>query len=328
MPLVQNNLLKALGKPNAGRMNETWDAVVIGGSVAGLSAALMLGRSRRRTLVIDAGSPRNRFAPHMQAVLGHDGIAPAELIARGRGEAATYGVEFVQATVVLIEDADSAVRITDADGGVVLARSVVVATGLRDELPPIPGLAEGWGRTVLHCPYCHGWEVAGQRLGILATSPANLHQAELARQLSDDVTVFDTEASLDPVAIDRLASRDVRVIQGAVIRVQNDDALTVDTEGGRYILDALFTGGEPMLDLEFADGMGLDRADQPGAPLVADPRGATTHPRIFAAGNAIAPYANVPVSLGSGSMAGAGANAMLVTEDFDRAQSEPHADSK
>jgi len=304
-------------------MDNDWDAVIIGGGVAGLSAAQMLGRSRRRTLVIDGGMPRNRFAAHMHGVLGHDGTSPTDLLERGRAEARGYGVELAVGVVADIADEGDRLRVTREDGAVDTARAVVISTGIRDDLPDVPGLWEEWGRTVLHCPYCHGWEVSGRRLAVLAASTASLHQVELVRQLSDDVTVF-AAAPFDERSVARLTARGVRIVstpvRGATAR---DGALALTTaDGDEHVVDALFTAGSPVLDLEFATGLGLARADAPGAPLVADPRGVTSHPRVFAAGNVIAPFGNVPLSMGSGAMAGAGVNAMLVAEDFTRAVAE------
>lgn len=299
-------------------MAQDWDAVIIGGGAAGLSAAQMLGRARRRTLVLDAGAPRNRFAAHMHGVLGHDGRSPAELLELGRGEATTYGVEFREATVTTISDEASAMRITCEDGTELTARTVIIASGLADELPEIPGLADEWGHRVLHCPYCHGWEVADQRLAVLATSPMSMHQAQLVRQLSGDVTVFTAAAgALDDDTLGALTARGIRRVTASVREVvPRDSGLTVVTDDGAdYEVDAIFTGGAPALHLGFADALGLARADLPGAPLATDATGATSHPRVFAAGNAVAPFANVPVSMGSGSMAGAGANARLTEED-------------
>ncbi|MGP3533943.1 FAD-dependent oxidoreductase [Microbacterium sp. RD1] len=305
-------------------MDTSWDAIIIGGGVAGLSAAQMLGRSRRRTLVLDAGEPRNRFAAHMHGVLGHDGVDPVRLLATGREEARAYGVEFASGTVTAVTDDGDRMRVTRGDGTSDAARVVVLTTGVRDDLPPLPGLSEGWGRTVLHCPYCHGWEVAGGRLAVLATSPMSLHQVELVRQLSDDVTAFTAGAgALPDDVLARFAARGIRVVPAAVRGVRHDEVgLTVRTaEGNDYGVDAIFTAGTPDLALGFAATLDLARADQPGSPVAADMRGATSHPRVFAAGNVIAPFANVPLSMGSGSMAGAGANAMLAAEDFDRAVS-------
>ena len=296
-----------------------WDAVVVGGGVAGLSAAQMLGRAGRSTLVLDAGAPRNRFAAHMHGVLGHDGVDPAELLRRGRAEVAAYGVVVEAATVVDVVDQGDALRVRRADGGEERARSLVVTTGVRDELPDIPGLVPLWGESVLHCPYCHGWEVRGRRLGVLATSPASIHQIELVRQWSEDVTAFTALAGpLDPSVEERLTARGIRIVTSPVVEVvPAGGALSGirTADGTDHALDAVFAAPAARRLDGFLDGLGLIRVDGADGALVADERGATSHPRIFAAGNTIAPYGNVPLSMGTGSMAGAGANAALVAED-------------
>lgn len=296
-----------------------WDAVVIGGSVAGLSAAQMLGRAGRATLVVDAGAPRNRFAGHMHGVLGHDGTSPADLVARGRDEVRRYGVEVREGRVAELREHVDGLQIDLVDGDVLTARAVIIATGVVDRLPEIEGLAERWGRDVLHCPYCHGYEVAGRRLGVVATSPASIHQIELVRQWSDEVTAFVALAgALDEATQVGLVARGIRVVVAPVRSVETDgDALTGITtvDGERYRLDAVFVAPAPEIDLGFAAELGLARADLPGAPLVVDASGATSHPRVWAAGNVVAPFGNVPLSMGSGSMAGAGVNAALVHDD-------------
>lgn len=297
-----------------------WDALIIGGATAGLSAALMLGRARRRTLVIDAGEPRNRFAAHMHGVLGHDGIDPAELLARGRREVDTYGVVVEEGWVTGIQDEGTVLRVERADGTVDVARAVLIATGIRDELPPVPGLAAQWGRGVLHCPYCHGFEVAGQRLGVLATVPQSIHQIELVRQWSDDVTAFTAAIEpLDDEVRGRLVARGIRIVSSPVSEARSDGDIlrgVVTADAAEHALDALFTAPASHLDLGFADALALTRVlDQPGGPLAVDEFAKTSHPRVWAAGNAVAPFGNVPVSMASGSMAGAAVNAALVMED-------------
>jgi len=312
-----------------GMTDRTWDAVVIGGAVAGLSAAQMLGRARRRTLVIDAGAPRNRFAAHMHGVLGHEGVDPAELLARGRTEASAYGVAIESGTVTVIDDLGDHLRLTRADGTIDLARAVVLAAGVADELPDVPGLADRWGRDVLHCPYCHGFEVAGRRLGVLATSPASIHQIEIVRQWSDDLTAFTSAAEPLPDEVRaRLTARGIRIVATPIASVDvADDALVavVTADGGRHAVDALFTAPTPRIALDFAGGLDLARTDGPGSPLAVDATGATSHPRVWAAGNLVAPYGNVPLSMGSGSMAGAGASAGLVAEDAAHAVAQRRA---
>lgn len=296
---------------------------MIGGSIAGLSAAQMLGRARRATLVVDAGTPRNRFADHMHGVLGHDGTSPADLLARGRAEVRRYGVELREGRVAELREDGDGLQVRLADGEVLTARAAIIATGVIDRLPAIEGLADRWGRDVLHCPYCHGYEVAGRRLGVLATSPASVHQIELVRQWSDDLTAFVALAGvLDEATLTGLVARGIRVVTSPVRSVETDaDALTGVTtvDGERHLLDALFAAPAPEIDLGFAAGLDLARADTPGAPLAVDATGATSHPRVWAAGNVVAPFGNVPLSMGSGSMAGAGVNAALVADDARRA---------
>ena len=305
-------------------MHEQWDVVVAGGGAAGLSAALMLGRARRRVLVADAGSPRNRFAAHMHGVLGNEGTNPADLLARGRREAAGYGVEFTGDTVLQVTEVPDGLLVTLADGGVVQARALVVATGITDELPDIPGLSAQWGTGVLHCPYCHGWEVRDQRLGVLATSPMNLHQAELVRQWSDRLVLFtDGLGSLAPEAALRLRSRGVELITSPVVEVLSEDGrLTgVRTADEAIVeLDAIFVAGIPRPHEGFLATLHLERRDNPwGSFIAVDATGRTSHPRVWAAGNVVEPGANLPLSIGAASMAGAMVNAALVTEEFDQA---------
>ncbi len=295
-----------------------YDAVIVGGGTAGLSAAQMLGRARRRVLVIDAGAPRNRFAAHMHGVLGHDGRSPAELLRIGRTEAEAYDVEFLDTTVTSIDDAGDHLAVT-YDGGTLAARGAVLTTGVVDDLPGVPGLREQWGRGVIHCPYCHGFEVAGRRLGVLATSPASLHQIELVRQWSDDVTAFTAGlGEIDDTVAARITARGIRLVESPVTELRSeDDVMTaaVTADGTAHPIDALFTAPTPRLHLNYAANLDLALSSEPGEGLRVDMRGATSHPRVFAAGNVVAPFGNVPLSMGQGSMAGAGLNAALVMED-------------
>ena len=168
-----------------------YDVVVIGGGAAGLSAALVLTRARRRVLVVDAGSPRNAPAAHMHGFLSRDGLPPAELLELGRDEVRGYGGEFLEGTVTDLEPHDgSGFRVLLEDGRRISARRLLLTTGLRDELPDIPGLRDRWARDVLHCPYCHGYEVRDRQLGVLGGSPETVRYAQLVRQWADDVVFF------------------------------------------------------------------------------------------------------------------------------------------
>ena len=193
-----------------------YDVVVVGGGAAGLSAALVLGRARRRVAVVDAGAPRNAPAAHMQGFLSRDGMPPADLAAAGRAEVTGYGVELIKDQVVGIE-AGFFVRL--AGGRVLRARRILVATGVRDELPDIPGVRQRWGRDLLHCPYCHGWEVRGQPIGVLGTQPGSVQHALLVRQWSDNVVFFVHSYDLTSAERVQLAARGVRVVSGEVARL-------------------------------------------------------------------------------------------------------------
>ncbi|MFD1858925.1 NAD(P)/FAD-dependent oxidoreductase [Aeromicrobium camelliae] len=303
-------------------MEQHYDVLIVGGSAAGLSAALTLGRAMRRVAVIDAGEPRNRFAPHMHAVLGNEGAEPGALLRKGREEAAAYGVTFVAGTALAVDADDRTVTVA-TDQGDVTARALIVATGLTDELPSVPGLVEHWGTAVLHCPYCHGWEVRGRRIGVLGGSPMSTHQAQLVRQWTDQLTFFTAGDDLDPEMRQRLRARGVEVIDTPVSAVLSDDGRFAGVrldDGQEIALDALFAAPTPRPHDEFLAGLDLERADSPvGSFISVDPTGQTSHRRIWAAGNVVNPGANVPISIAAGVTAGAVANMALVTEDFDDA---------
>ncbi len=310
-------------------MRTDYDAIVLGGGAAGLSAALTLGRARRRVLVVDDGLPRNRFAAHMHTVLGHEGLDPAELLARGRAEVARYGVDRAEGRAVSVTeeraDGEIRLRVTMNQGTAVVGRTLVVATGLTDRLPVIPGLAERWGTSVLHCPYCHGWEVRGKRLAVLVGSPVGLHQAELVRQWSERLTVFTGVAAVSPETALRLRSRGVELVAGRVAEVLGDgpQVTAVRTEDGTETeVDAIFTASTAEPNDAFLAPLDLARANLPmgmGSFLAVDPTGRTSHERVWAVGNVTNPALGVAASMGAGTIAGGMANMALVTAEFDAA---------
>jgi len=207
------------------------DVVVVGGGAAGLSGAKLMARMRRTVLVIDSGAPRNAPAEGVHNYLYAEGAPPAELAARGRAEALSYGVQVVDGTAtsatVLPDAAGGQARFTvTVDGGLpsertVAARRVLLATGLVDVLPDIPGLAERWGQDVLHCPFCHGWEVRDQPVGIISTGPMAVHSALLFRQLTADLVLFQhTGPELSSEQRDQLSAWGVDVVTGEVAAVE------------------------------------------------------------------------------------------------------------
>lgn len=305
------------------------DVAVIGGGAAGLSAALVLARSRRSVVVIDAGRQRNAPADHMHNYLGREGTPPLELVAIGRREVESYGARIVDASVVAVETVgtEQAPRFTLRldDGSELTARRVVLATGVRDTLPDVEGLADRWGRDVLHCPYCHGWEVRDQRIGVLATTAAGMHQTGLFRQLSDRVTFIAHDVSLAHADRARLAARGVKVAESAARSViVEDDALAGVrlADGSTVVLDALVVASFPDASCDVAAQLGVATKDVAMGETVmaraldADPNtGVTTVPGVVVVGNASAPMATVIAASASGTQVGAFLNAMLVEED-------------
>ncbi|CAQ01001.1 NAD(P)/FAD-dependent oxidoreductase [Clavibacter sepedonicus] len=309
---------------------QKWDAVVIGGGVAGSSAALMLARARRSVLVVDAGQPRNAVAAHMHGVLGHDGKPPRQLIAEGRREIEGYGGVVVDGRVervaALEDPAGPRFRVTLDGGAEVTARRVILAAGLADVLPEVPGLAAHWGAGVVVCPYCDGYEVRDRRIGVLATGPGSLHHVQMLRQWSADITFLVAGGTADgaPLEIDAatragIDARGIRVEEAAAVRVLGERGALegVELADGRILeLDSLFAMPGVAPRDGFARALGAATEETPWGPFVAaDPTGQTSVPGLLIAGNASSGSANVPVAMAAGTMAGAMANAGMVTED-------------
>lgn len=313
---------------------ERYDVVVIGGGAAGLSGALALARARRSVLVIDGGRPRNAPAAHMHNFLSRDGLAPAELLAIGRAEVSSYGGQIVAGDVASVErlgdPADKGgFRVTLADGRAVEARRLLVATGLVDELPDLPGVAERWGRDVLHCPYCHGWEVRDQAIGVLGTGPQAAHVALLFRQWSDDIILFQHSApALSEEQRAQLTARDIRIVEGEVAElvIEADRLAGVRLRSGAiFPRQAVVVSTRMIARAEVLRGLGLEPTAQEFAGSVVatyiavDQMGATAAPGVWAAGNIADPYAQVIGAAAAGTKAGAAINADLIAEEAAQA---------
>ncbi len=297
-----------------------YDVVIVGGGPAGLSAAVALGRSLRSVLVVDAGRPRNAPAAGAHNVLGHEGIRPAELLARGRDEARGYGVEIRAGEVTDATRDGDGFTIRLADGDTVTARRVLIAAGLVDELPDVAGVAELWGSSVLHCPYCHGWEVRGQRIGVLGTGAMSVHQTMMFARLSDDVTLFTHTMTPEPGQVEQLSALGVRIVEGRVERlgIVGDTLRAVVLADGRTVeRDALVVAPRFVVRSGLFTRLGGELADHPmgGQYIPTGPMGATDLPGVWAAGNVADLAATVAVSMGAGVSAGAAINADLIAAD-------------
>lgn len=315
---------------------ERYDVVVIGGGAAGLSGALALARARRSVLVVDGGEPRNAPADAVHNYLGRDGVPPEELLATGRAEVTGYGGSVVTARAVSIlrregplESVSGGFDVELADGRVVRARRLLVTTGLVDELPDVPGVAQRWGRDVLHCPYCHGWEVQDEAIGVLATSPLAVEHALMWRQWSADITLFvQTVRDLEGQQQEQLAARGIAVVTGEVteLEVRDDRLAGVRLHSGQSIpVQALVVSPRLTARSDLLDSLGLHPVDVQlgehviGSRVDADPSGATAEPGVWIAGNVADPRAQVIGSAAAGLTAGAALNADLTSEETARA---------
>lgn len=321
--------------PEWGDMSTTqtdWDVVVVGGGSAGLSAALMLGRSRRRVLVVDDSRPRNAVAAHMHGVLGRDHTAPLDLLAAGRAELTRYDVVVESAAVA----SASALEDSDGDGDepgfeLVLdsgerhtARRVLAATGLVDELPGIPGLAAQWGRGVVLCPYCDGWEVRDRRVAVIAAAQPNTHQAQLMRQLTPDVVFYANGATLPDRARTELEARGITIEEREVTGIVEADDGAIRgirlADGSEQQVDVVFVAPRPVPNNLLLGDLRARTMRQSGVDWVlVDDDGRTSVRGLYAAGNVVSARSSVPWAMASGALAGTAINADLVDEDVRRA---------
>ncbi|MFI6510952.1 NAD(P)/FAD-dependent oxidoreductase [Streptosporangium sp. NPDC050855] len=310
----------------AGSGRRDYDVVVAGGGAAGLSGALALSRARRSVLVIDAGAPRNAPAAHAHNYLTRDGTSPLELLAAGREEVTGYGGRITRGEVVAAERLESGdFRVTLGDGSAVTARRLLVTTGLVDELPQVTGLAERWGREVLHCPYCHGWEVRDRPIAVLGTGPFAVHQALMWRQWSSQVTLLlHTAPEPGTEESEQLAARDIAVVRGKAeaLEVTGDRLTGVTMADGRTIpcvavvVAPYFTARAGVLT-----SLGLEATAQEmgghviGTYIASDPAGATAVPGVWVAGNVALLNETVIGAAAAGLRAGVAINTDLIAED-------------
>lgn len=294
----------------------TTDAIIIGGSFAGLAAATYLARARRQVRVIDAGRPRNRFAAASHGFLGHDGSDPRQILATARAQLLAYPtVEIIESEAVDAQADDDQFTVTLADGEEIAARKLILAFGLRDELPDLPGVQERWGTSVLHCPYCHGIEFSDQPLGVLYRTAMSVHQASLITEWGP-VTLFLNGAELTGDEAAELAARGVRIEAAPVDRLigEGKDLSALALQDGRQItLSALYVAPRSCLSSPLAERLGAEVEDGPMGPMILTDAGRMTRvPGLYAAGDiARAPH-SVSWAVADGVTAGTSVHRALV----------------
>jgi thioredoxin reductase len=295
-----------------------YDVVVIGGSFAGLSAAMYLARARRSVCIIDTGSPRNRFAAHSHGFFGHDGGEPLKMVALAREQVGRYPTAtFVDGEAVAATTAGAdGFTVTLAGGGALDSSRLVLAFGISDELPVIPGLPERWGTSVLHCPYCHGFEFSGRQLAVLNLSPRSVEQAMLIAEWGPTTLLLNGASLSDETWIDRLRQRGV-TIEPASVRalVGKGTALSGgEFENGRTIpVDALYIGPRTRLNSTIGEQLGCQvEAGVLGPIITTDPQKMTTVIGVYAAGDITRAAHNVTWASADGVTAGLAVHRSLV----------------
>lgn len=297
---------------------DRYDVVVVGGSFAGLSAAMQLARAQRSVLLIDAGRPRNRFAATSHGFLGQDGVAPAQIMHQGLHQLAQYPtVAFVQAEALAAAAHDHGVTLVLPDGAQVEGRKLILATGVQDTLP-LPSMIDRWGVSVLHCPYCHGYEVRGRRLAAIANAAAAVHQAMILPDWGP--TTFYTQGVFEPTAEDAalLGARGVEIERTPVLELvgEGTEVSSLILADGREVpADVVFTAPRTHMASPLAGQLGCAFGDGMTGPYIkVDPMQQTSVQGVFAAGDASTEMYNATLASAAGVMAGVAAHRALVME--------------
>jgi len=283
------------------------DVIIIGGSYSGMSAALTLGRARRSVLLIDANEPCNARVPHSHNLLTHDGEAPAELRAQARRDVARYNtVRMLEGRAIEVSGSDGAFVVRTVEGGEHRSRKLLLALGVRDELPSIAGLADCWGITAAACPFCHGYEVSERALGIIGSSPDNIQYAILLRNWSRNLRVFTNGAStFTDEQRDMLQKHEVEVVEAPIAEVLHEKgrvkAVSL-TDGGRIAVDALFLRPRSVVPSAMLQSLGITLTEQ--GLLQVDFVQRTNVAGVFASGDCTTPMRALSVAMASGTMAG------------------------
>ncbi|WP_095107671.1 NAD(P)/FAD-dependent oxidoreductase [Pseudomonas sp. Irchel 3E20] len=286
------------------------DVIIIGGSFAGLAAALQLGRARRKVTVLDTGLPRNRFADHSHGLLGHDHKPPLEILAEARQQLARYPtISLVTARAESISGSIDDFSILTGDGESLTARRLILSYGVVDQMPELPGFAEGWGTSIVPCPYCDGFEVAGRHWGLVWSGPPSHNYVRLYHDWTDTLTVFANGQDIPPDILADLARRGIPVVDGRITEIDHDEShnTTVRLDAGPSVaVEILFAHPRNKPSARLHESLGLATVDTPlGIALKVDERRETSVPGVYAAGDLANPLmASVSTASWQGAMAG------------------------
>ncbi|MBX2979066.1 MAG: NAD(P)/FAD-dependent oxidoreductase [Flavobacteriales bacterium] len=294
-----------------------FDTIIIGGSYSGLSAALTLGRARRHVLVIDANEPCNARVPHSHNLLTHDGVPPHVLRTKARADVAKYPtVQFLDGRAEQLGGTDGAFTVRSSDGTEHRGRKLLLALGVRDELPPIKGLAECWGISAAACPFCHGYEVRDQRLVVIGNAPENVHYAKLIRNWSDRLTLCSNGPSrFDNEQHEALRKQGITLVENPIAEVLHEQGQVkalLFADGSRRDADTLFLRSDTIIPKALTEALGVERTEL--GLLKVDPMQRTNVPGVFASGDCTTPMRALSAAFASGTMAGAAITHELLPE--------------
>ena len=296
---------------------QTFDVIVIGGSYASMAGALQLARGRRQVAVIDAGIRRNRFAAHSHGVLGQDGKSPALIASEAKAQLLLYpNLSWIEGTVERAEKVGDLFQVTTRDQQTLSAKRLLLATGVSDHLPAITGLQDRWGKTVFHCPYCHGYELNQGPLGVLAVSEASLHQALLIPDWGPTTLFTNNCFTPDELQLKQLAARHVRLETEAVTEITGEQAAVVKLANGRLVeLAGLFVASLTKPASPIAQELGCELAESPvGFYVKTDDFKQTSIPGVFACGDLGRAMGSVTFAIGDGAQAGFAIHRSLIFE--------------
>ena len=300
------------------QQHEDFDALIIGGSYAGLSAAMALGRSLRQVLIIDSGEPCNRFTPHAHNFLTLDGKSPLEISSLAKGQVSKYpSVHFHQGHVQGVRGVDGAFGVTTDEGESFGAKKLILATGIRDILPQVKGFAECWGKSVIHCPYCHGYEFRGRRTGIWASGEKALHLAALGHNLTQELILFPDSDTFPWEGAEKLESLGIRIVSGEIQALEHRQGIlegVVLGDGNIMALDALYASPpfEQSSDLPQALGCRLT----PQGHIQVDMMQRSSVAGVYACGDNASGMRSLAQAVQAGNMAGAALNSELALAEF------------
>lgn len=300
------------------------DVIIVGGSAAGLSAGLVLARAQLNVLIIDGGQPRNAPAHHMHGFLSRDGISPSEFLLTGRAEAIRYGAQIESERVAtVLPHPEGGFEVQMENGAIEIGRALLIATGLKDEIPTIPGVQERWGSLVHHCPYCHGFEVLNQRIAVLGggIKAMSIKQAGLLRRYSNDVDYLANEEELTETEKDILQSLGVRIINSGVSHIIGEAGTLTGVgfnDGSTLDFDAVFVAPSMKPNDEMLRALNCQINTKTNL-IDANEVGQTSVPGVWAAGNVVNPFAQVITAAGAGSASAIAISGWLLQEDIAKA---------